>query len=146
VETSYQLLTMFHHTKTAGDLGVLKAQLDLYQKGYIVSVPLTEHAPFDLVITKKGVSQTVQVKAPSLSKDGALEVRFRSSWTDRNGSRYVEVDKTSVGIYCLYCLGNDTCYYLRPTDFGKSVSLRVKMPKNNQSKHVNLADSYREVP
>lgn len=68
-----------HHTKTTGDLGVLKAQLDLYQRGYIVSIPLTEHAPFDLVITKGRVSKTVQVKARSLSKDGVLEVRFRSS-------------------------------------------------------------------
>ena len=29
-------------------LGVLKVQVDLHRKGYIISVPLTEHAPFDL--------------------------------------------------------------------------------------------------
>ena len=53
------LLSMkHHHTKTLGDLGVLKAQVDLYQKGYWVSIPLTEHAPFDLMSTRNGISQS----------------------------------------------------------------------------------------
>lgn len=43
---------MKHHTKHKGDLGVLKAQVDLYQKGYMILYPQTEHAPFDLVIYK----------------------------------------------------------------------------------------------
>jgi hypothetical protein len=59
-----------HHTKNKGDLGVLKAKCDLFQKGY----------------------------------------------------------------------------YLNPSDFGKSVTLRVETPKNNQKKSVNLASDYREVP
>ncbi len=40
---------MRHHTKDKGDIGVLKAQADLYQKGWITLNPATEHAPFDLV-------------------------------------------------------------------------------------------------
>lgn len=39
-----------HHTKTKGYLGVLKAQVDMHQQGYQILKPLTEHAPFDLVI------------------------------------------------------------------------------------------------
>jgi hypothetical protein len=38
-----------HHTKDKGDLGVLKAQLDLFEQGFAILVPLTEHCPFDLV-------------------------------------------------------------------------------------------------
>ena len=38
-----------HHTKEKGDLGVLKAQVDLNQQGYQILIPLTEHAPFDIV-------------------------------------------------------------------------------------------------
>ncbi|MCZ2258066.1 hypothetical protein KSU66_06130 [Sporosarcina sp. G11-34] len=44
---------MYHHTKNKGDLGVLKAQVDLHQKGYLILNPLTEHAPFDLVVYKE---------------------------------------------------------------------------------------------
>jgi len=38
-----------HHTKEKGDLGVLKAQLDLFEQGFLILNPVTEHAPFDLV-------------------------------------------------------------------------------------------------
>ncbi|HDR4901174.1 hypothetical protein OCF11_05865 [Bacillus cereus] len=36
---------MYHHTKTKGDLAVLKAQVDLYEKGYMILTPQTEHSP-----------------------------------------------------------------------------------------------------
>ena len=39
-----------HHTKDKGDLGVLHAPVDLARRGYAVLLPLTEHAPFDLVV------------------------------------------------------------------------------------------------
>ena len=42
-----------HHTKEKGDLGVLKAQLDMYEQGFTILNPVTEHAPFDLVIYKE---------------------------------------------------------------------------------------------
>jgi hypothetical protein len=44
-----------HHTKVKGDLGVLKAQVSLYEQGYLILQPVTEHAPFDLVAYKDGV-------------------------------------------------------------------------------------------
>ena len=33
-----------HHTKVKGDLGVLKAQVSLYEQGYLILQPVTEHA------------------------------------------------------------------------------------------------------
>ena len=39
-----------HHTKDKGDLEVLKAQVDLFEQGFIVALPVTEHAPFDLIL------------------------------------------------------------------------------------------------
>ena len=41
-----------HHTKVKGDLGVLKAQLDLFEQGFLILNPITEHALFDLVAYK----------------------------------------------------------------------------------------------
>ena len=38
-----------HHTKNKGDLGVLKAQVDLHEKGYMILLPQSEHSPFDVV-------------------------------------------------------------------------------------------------
>jgi hypothetical protein len=51
-----------HHTKVKGDLGVLKAQVSLYEQGYLILQPVTEHAPFDLVAYKDGIFKWIQVK------------------------------------------------------------------------------------
>jgi len=51
-----------HHTKTKGDLGVLKAQVDLFEQGFMILLSQTEHAPFDLCIYKDGRFRRVQVK------------------------------------------------------------------------------------
>lgn len=134
-----------HHTKNKGDLGVLKAKCDLLQKGYLVLSPETEHAPFDLVVWKNGQFKTVQVKYRNAS-GGKLEIKFSSCWTDRNGTHTNLVDKALIDLYCIYCPQTDECYYLNPSDFGKSMTLRVKAPKNNQKSGVNLASDYREVP
>ena len=110
-----------HHTKQKGDLGVLKAQLDLFEQGFVILNPMTEHAPFDLVAYKDKKFIRIQVK-------------------------YKSVDKGEVDIYCVYCPTTDECYYFNPMEFKHSVTLRVKTPKNNQLKNINLAADYRWVP
>ena len=135
-----------HHTKTLGDLGVLKAQVDLYQKGYWVSIPLTEHAPFDLVVTKDGLSKTIQVKARKINSKGTLEVPFRQSYSTRNGVYTNKWDKSEIDVVCVYCPDLDECFYFSPKAFDKTISLRVKTPKNNQKQRVHFVNDYREVP
>ena len=135
-----------HHTKEKGDLGVLKAQVSLYEQGYLILQPVTEHAPFDLVAYKDGVFKRVQVKYKSLDKTGALTVHFRSCWADKNGTHMQAVNKEEVDLYCIYCPDTDECYYLDPDDFDKSVTLRVEAPKNNQLLNVNFTADFRGVP
>ena len=135
-----------HHTKDKGDLGVLKAQIDLFEQGFTIFVPLTEHCPFDLVAYKDGEFRSVQVKYRSLDQFGKVEVKFSTCWSDRNGTHTLPIDKNEVDIYCVYCPEADECYYLRPDDFGSNVSLRVEMPKNGQRKGVNFAADYRRAP
>ena len=134
-----------HHTKNKGDLGVLKAMCDLCQKGYIILKPETEHAPFDIAIWKDGVFSTVQVKYRSVH-NGNISAQFVSTWSDRHGTHRVPVNKNYIDIYCIFCPDTDECYYIKSSDFNKSVTLRVEMPKNNQKKNINLASDYREVP
>lgn len=136
----------YHHTKTLGDLGVLKAQLDLTQKGFIVSWPMTEHAAFDLVITDRKRSRTVQVKTRSLNKSGALEVRMVSVWTNSDGVQRKRVDRAVIDIYCVYCPDTDECYYVEPPSGLSTIKLRVRPPKNGQQKRVRLAADHRQVP
>ena len=135
-----------HHTKSKGDLGVLKAQVDLFEQGFTVLVPLTEHCPFDLVAYRDGCFRRVQVKYRSVDKYGKLDVKFSTCWTDKEGTHTVAIDKTEVDLYCVYCPETDECYYLEPGSFGSAASLRVKSPKNSQHKRVNFAQDFRRVP
>ncbi|HJF33945.1 MAG TPA: hypothetical protein K8V56_19445 [Sporosarcina psychrophila] len=125
---------MYHHTKNKGDLGVLKAQVDLHQKGYLILIPHTEHSPFDLVVYKDIISR------------GLLEIRFRSSYCNTKGIVTSVVDKNEIDVYCVYCPQTDECYYFDPKRFDKSLSLRVEAPKNSQVHNVKFAKDYREVP
>ena len=135
-----------HHTKAKGDLGVLKAQVSLYEQGYLILQPATDHAPFDLVAYKDGRFKRVQVRYKSLDKTGALTVHFRSCWADKNGTHLRAIDKDEIDLYCIYCPDTDECYYFDPADYNKSVTLRVEAPKNNQTKNVKFTADYRRVP
>jgi hypothetical protein len=135
-----------HHTKSKGDLGVLKAQVDLFEQGFTICVPQTEHSPFDLVAYKDGEFRRVQVKYRALEKNGALQIRFATCWADRHGTHTVPIDKNEVDLYCVYCPDTDKCYYLDPKQFRSNVSLRVEASKNCQAKHVNFAADFRRDP
>ncbi len=135
-----------HHTKVKGDLGVLKAQVDLFEQGYLILQPVTEHSAFDLVAYKDKDFKRIQVKYKSLDKTGALTVHFRSCWADKNGTHMQAVNKDEIDLYCIYCPETDECYYLDPDKFEKSVTLRVEAPKNNQKKTVKFVSDYRRVP
>jgi len=122
-----------HHTKNSGDLGVFKVQVDLHEKGYIVSVPLS--------------CKTVQVKYRSIREDrGTITVHFRSSYSDSNELHTQKVDKDGIDVYGIYCPNTDSCYYLSSDEFGETASLRVEPPGNNQTENVNFASDYLEVP
>ena len=114
-------MALAHHTKQKGDLGVLKAQVDLFEQGYAILAPLTEHSPFDLVAYRDGEFRRVQVK-------------------------YRKLDKDEVDLYCVYCPDTDECYYLNPKEFGSNATLRVEAPKNGQMKNVKFAADYRRAP
>ncbi len=135
-----------HHTKGKGDLGVLKAQLDLYEQGFTILTPQTEHSPFDLVAYRNGEFRRVQVKYRSVDRYGKLDVKFSTCWTDKNGTHTVPIDKLEVDLYCVYCPDTDECYYLNPDEFGSSASLRVETPKNNQRRNVKFVADYRRAP
>lgn len=135
-----------HHTKDKGDLGVLKAQVDLFAQVFTLFVPLTEHCPFDLVAYKDGVFRRVQVKYRAVDRFGKVEVKFSTSWADRNGTHTNPIDKNEIDLFCVYCPDTDECYYVKPGEFGANVSLRVRAPKNGQLRKVNFAADYRRAP
>jgi len=70
-----------HHTKDKGDLGVLKAQLDLFEQGFTIFVPLTEHCPFDLVAYKTGnFGSTASLRVKTPKNNQTTNVNFSSDY------------------------------------------------------------------
>jgi len=134
-----------HHTKNKGDLGVLKAQLDLYEKGYLILTPHTEHSPFDLVGYKNGKFLRIQVKYRT-AKNDKIEVPFRTCWVDKNGTHTQDYDKNEIDLMCVYCPDTDKCYYVNPQECNKTFNLRLSTPKNNQKSGIHLAEDYMKIP
>src|SRR5688572_14219262 len=102
-----------HHTKTKGDLGVLAAELDLFEKGFLLLKPQTEHAPFDLVAYREGRFFRVQVKYRAIV-NGQISFNLVTCWADRHGNHTVPIDKHSIDLVCIYCPDTRRCYYVDP--------------------------------
>jgi hypothetical protein len=139
-------MMIYHHTKNKGDLGVLKVKVDLFQQGYLVLVPETEHSPFDLVIYQEGKFKTVQVKFRNLARSGVLEIPFRSCYSTSRGVITKDVDKALIDIYAIYCPQTDECYYFNPSNYNRSITLRVNSSLNNQKLKINSVIDFRKVP
>ena len=137
---------MPHHTKDKGDLAVFKAQADLATQGFTILHPLTEHAPFDLVVYKNRRFHRVQVRYSSCGYSGTIAVRLRTCWNDRHGTHTLSMDKEEVDIVCVYCPETNECYYFDPKMIRQSLSLRIRPTRNGQSKRVKIATDFRRVP
>lgn len=137
---------MAHHTKDKGDLGVAKAIADLTSQGFVVLLPMTEHAPFDLVVYRDGQLHRVQVKYRTM-RLGAVEVQFKSTWSDSNGTHSRPMNRAEVDVICIYCPETDECYYVRLSECpATSVTVRVAPSRNNQRAGVVLGSMLRELP
>lgn len=135
-----------HHTKYKGDLGVLKVQLDLYEKGYKSYTGTSEHDPFDLIAYKEGgIFKRVQIKYRSVNKNGTIIVDLQTSWTDKRGTHKNPVDKDEIDLFAVYCPETNECYYFNPKDFDETVTLRVEESKNNQTVGVHMASDFKQV-
>ncbi|MBK8490442.1 MAG: hypothetical protein IPL49_05915 [Saprospirales bacterium] len=135
-----------HHTKNKGDLGVLKVKLDLFEQGYLILNPETEHAPFDIVGYKDHDFKRVQVKYRALTRGGVLEIPFRNSYSYSGGVVSKSIDKDEIDLYAIYCPDTDECYYLQPKEFDQTVTLRVKAPRNGQRNGIRWAKDFRKAP
>jgi hypothetical protein len=134
-----------HHTKDKGDLAVAKVQADLIERGATVLLPLTEHAPFDLVAYLDNTFFRVQVKYRTVSK-GAVNVMFRSSWADRHGTHHRPLLADAVDIIAIFCPNTSESYYVNRRDFRTSVSIRITPSRNNQTWNIVPASACQAFP
>ncbi|MCI0396778.1 MAG: group I intron-associated PD-(D/E)XK endonuclease [Chloroflexi bacterium] len=132
-----------HHTKLKGDIGLAAVIKDLVSKGFFVSIPISENAPFDLIATDIH-SYRVQVKTRSTYR-GAVEVQFKTSWADKNGVHYSHYGRDDFDVLAIYAIDEDKCLYVENGE-GKSVTIRFNLPKNSQTSGVRMWHEFRAFP
>jgi hypothetical protein len=131
-----------HHTKSKADLGLAKVIADLTSKGYVPCIPLSEHQPYDVIaVAKDGTIYKLQVKYASLKGNGTVEVRFRRSWADRNGSHTGHYSETEFDYYAIYCPERDAVIYVPNTKDCPKV-IRFDKAGNNQTQHIKWSSDY----
>ena len=111
-----------HHTKLKGDIAVAAVIFDLTKKGYIVSEPMSENAPYDLICDTGSKLLRIQVK---YRKDGC--VPDKTSWSDTKG---VHENKININKIDFFALVNEdytkVCY--PPSVFsGKSFNWNIPL-------------------
>lgn len=137
---------MAHTLKHKGDIGVTKVIADATFQGWNVSIPLSEHLSYDLLLEKDGKSERTQVRYTAASK-GCLNVKLTSSWADKRGNHTKKRQLEDFDILAVYCPDNDQLYYLRSKEFqnGRSLSLRLTPSKNGQRKGIRMAERFRKL-
>ena len=130
-----------HHTKVKADIGLTKVISDLTLKGCIPCIPLSEHQAYDIVAMRNGKAFKLQVKYARLKKNGTVEVRFRRSWADKNGSHTRPYSEEEFDYYAIYCPEKDKVLYI-PNKANCPKAIRFDKPSNNQARYIKWADDY----
>jgi hypothetical protein len=134
-----------HHTKEKGDSGVFHVMLDLQNRGYVICVPLTEHAPFDLVVCRDDKCFRIQVKYRTI-RNGTVSISKRTSWADKNGTHAKHYAEDVFDFFAIYCPETNQCYYVPFQSVESTFTIRIQNSKNNQAKNIHLADEYLKAP
>jgi hypothetical protein len=133
---------MRDNSKTKGDLAELKAATAFAELGYFVSIPLTDNAPYDLIVDTGEKLIKVQVKSRSIRKSVVMIENFTSS---TNYSRAYE--KGDFDLLVVYCIDNGRMAFLpwSEVEGGIVTTLRFDPPKNSQLKGVKFFSEYEKV-
>jgi hypothetical protein len=123
------------NTNRKGDIAELAVAKKFLELGYWVSIPFGDDAPYDLIVDFDGDFKRIQVKHLKPMKD---VLRFKL--ISECGRKY----KDTVDLIIGYNSENGLMYKINPNEFDcdVAVSLKLNIPKNNQTKGVHLAVNY----
>ena len=86
----------------------------------------------------------LQVKYVALKKNGTIEVKFRTSWSDKNGVHTKHYHENDFDFYAIYCREKDIVLYV-PNQKNCPKTLHFEKSANNQTKSVNWARNYTKL-
>lgn len=128
-------------SKRIGSFAELKVASEFSKYGIPVLLPFGDNEPYDLVIELNGF-KSVQVKSTKIDKEVLkIEVRRRVGSKRLGSQSYKEFN---IDYLAVMCVDTEKLYLIPFSEVsgGYNFNLRLKPPKNNQTKGVNLAEDY----
>ena len=136
------------HTSQKGDIGLCHVITSFTEAGYYISLPLSEHLPYDLIVDD-GISNLlrIQVKYSTITKKGIITLRLSTSSCVVGGYKRKIYDADTVDGFVVYCPDVNSLYYFNSCEVAgmTAVNLRTTPPKNNQKRGIWLAEDYIDV-
>ena len=135
-----------HEKKAKGDIGVVFVIANLTEQGWNVSLPITEHASYDLIAEKQGICKRVQVRYTTPC-NGSLRVKLRSCWSDKNGIHTRLRRTEDFDILAVFNPSSKESYFIDSKDFTNisCLTLRLAETKNNQITGIRMVQEYRKM-
>lgn len=128
-------------TTHKGDIAELMVATELIKRGYVVARPLTNGAPYDLLVDTGSKVAKVQVKSAVDNGNGSIRVKLRSSkyHRGRTSVSYFGLVDCIIGVHC-----ESATFILVQGDDLKSfeVNVRVSPARNNQQSRLRSADGH----
>lgn len=108
-----------------GNLGLGKAINFFISEGYIVSIPLNDTQPYDIIVDKDGKLYKVSVKTSRHKENKNYVVQLRNTGGNRTGSiRQVPFDNTKADFLFVYTI-EERCFLIPTEDIQATNSIVV---------------------
>lgn len=136
------------NTKQVGNLTELQCATRLYELGCAVSIPFGNSEKYDLIIDINDKLYKVQCKHSSeyFNENGELEyIKFKTTWQSHNKNSWAQYKYEENEIDFFATFYNGECYLIPQSECSTEKRLRLKPPKNNQTKGVSFLSDYNAV-
>lgn len=135
---------MEYEPKTLGMIGEEAIILECLKNNIVVSKPIGDNAPYDLVVDINDKFKKIQVKTTEkIQGNGTMQwVIFKARQNHKIHRRELYGDE--IDGFCLYCLENNYIGYISKDDCNSKyqIILRIDEPKNNMKKGIKYAKNY----
>jgi hypothetical protein len=123
------MFEIFKNTKKQGDFGLGKAIGWLCEKGFTVSLPLTDSQDYDLIVDIDDGLCRVQIKTTSYKRINVFSVSLSVKGGNKSSSKIKKFDNTKVE-YVFVLTSDDEMYFIPSKEI-------------NSTSTINLGDKYK---
>lgn len=129
------------NSKQKGNVTELETMLAFMKLGYNVLIPYGDCERYDFVVDIKGKLLKIQSKTSKSDDDGA-SFKFSCRSCNRKDGRIIHHNYTEKEIDYFVTSFNNKIYIVPVNECNSEKRLRIKPPKNGQTKNITWAKNY----